>query len=179
MAHEVRAVAFLLVGAVQLGGAFGSASAEVDQLTETSMIVDIQVEVATSATAVVAHLAFDDDRQLTLPLLDRGGGVFGTRTELEPKNYFVVFEALGTPSSISQPTSLTDLGADLDQPFVATMPEDSADEVGLSRETQRIGWLALALAAGSLSALAFWALGDRKAGDEGPDTAAEPPPGEE
>lgn len=175
MGPELRLLPFLLVGAIQLGGGFGAASAEVDELTEATMIVDLQVEVATSATAVVAHLTFDQDRQLTIPLLDRGGGVFGTRTELQPKNYFVVFEALGSPGALSQPMSLTDLGANLDQPFVATTPPGTTDEGGLSPETQRVGWLALALAAGSLSALAFWALGDRKKPEEDPANQGDPP----
>ena len=151
----------LVLAAVQIGGGFGEASAEVQALTQESMVIDLQVEVAVTSTAVVAHLTFDDDAPLTIPLLDRGGGVFGTRTELEPKNYFVLFEAVGTPGEVSQPVSLTDLGADLDSPLVATTRPRVAQDEGLTPETQRFGWLALALAAASLSALAFWALGDR------------------
>lgn len=150
-----------VLAAVQLGGGFGGASAEVESLSERSMVIDIEVQVTASANAVVAHLTFDDDPTLTMPLLDRGGGVFGTRTELEPKNYFVVFEAVGTPGEVSQPVSLVDLGADLDSPLVATTRAPSTEDEGLTRETRSVGWLALALAAASLSALAFWALGDR------------------
>lgn len=148
------------MAAVQLGGAFGDATAEVDELNEQSMIISIEVEVAASASAVVAHLNFEDDPTVTIPLLDRGDGRFGTRTELEPKNYIVVFEAVSATGELSEPVSLTELGADLDQPFVATTSPEG-DEEGLSSDTQRLGWLALALAAASLSALAFWALGDR------------------
>lgn len=151
----------LVLAAVQIGGGFGEAVAEVQTLTQESMVIDLEVEVRVTSTAVVAHLTFDDDAPLTIPLLDRGGGVFGTRTELEPKNYFVLFEAVGTPGEISQPVSLTDLGADLDSPLVATTRPRVAEDEGLTPETQRFGWLALALAAASLSALAFWALGDR------------------
>lgn len=148
------------MAAVQLGGAFGDATAEVDELNEQSMIISIEVEVASSASAVVAHLNFEDDPTVTIPLLDRGDGRFGTRTELEPKNYIVVFEAVSATGELSEPVSLTELGADLDQPFVATTSPEEGEE-GLSSDTQRLGWLALALAAASLSALAFWALGDR------------------
>ncbi len=163
-----------VLAAVQLGGGFGEATAEVDSLSEGSMVIDIEVEVTVSSSAVVAHLTFDDDRPLTMPLLDRGGGVFGTRTELEPKNYFVVFEAVGSPGEVSQPVSLTDLGADLDSPLVATTRSPDNEDEGLTPETRRVGWLALALAAASLSALAFWALGDR---DE-PESEESPGPDE-
>ena len=153
--------ALLVLAAVQIGGGFGEATAEVQSLTESSMVIDLEVEVSVTSTAVVAHLTFDDDAPLTIPLLDRGGGVFGTRTELAPKNYFVLFEAVGTPGEVSEPLSLTELGADLDSPLVATTRPPVAEEEGLTPETQRFGWLALALAAASLSALAFWALGER------------------
>lgn len=156
----MKYLVFALVAAVQLGGAFGDATAEVDELNEQSMIISIEVEVGVSASAVVAHLTFEDDPTVTIPLLDRGEGRFGTRTELEPKNYIVVFEAVAAPGELSEPVSLTELGADLDQPFVATTAS-AGEEEGLSSDTQRLGWLALALGAASLSALAFWALGDR------------------
>lgn len=162
----MRHVLLTVLAAVQLGGAFGEASAEVEELTEQSMIVSIEVEVAVSSNAVVAHLVFVDDPTVTIPLLDRGGGRFGTRTELEPKNYQVVFEAVGSSGEISEAVSLTEMGADLDRPFVATTTSGSEGEDGLSPGTRRMGWLALALGAASLSALAFWALGDRETDHE-------------
>ena len=171
----MRYLALALVAAVQLGGAFGDASAEVDELDEQSMIVSIEVEVGVSASAVVAHLSFEDDPTVTIPLLDRGDGLFGTRTELEPKNYIVVFEAVATPGELSEPVSLSELGADLDRPFVATTASSGGEE-GLSSDTERMGWLALALGAASLSALAFWTLGDRdEDGDEDEDGATQIP----
>ncbi len=162
----MKLVVLTVLAAVQLGGGFGEASAEVDSLTENSMVIDIEVGVDSSSSAVVAHLTFDDDPQLTVPLLDRGGGVFGTRTEVEPKNYFVVFEAVGPPGELSQPVSLSDLGADLNSPLVVTTRPQAGEEEGFTQETRRVGWLALALAAASLSALAFWALGDRSEPDQ-------------
>ena len=169
----MRYFALTLVVAVQLGGGFGEATAEVDELNEDSMIVSIEVEVGVSASAVVAHLTFEDDPTVTIPLLDRGEGRFGSRTELEPKNYVVVFEAVATPGELSEPVSLTELGADLNRPFVATT-SPTGEEEGLSSDTQRLGWLALALGAASLSALAFWALGDRDE-DSVEEEAAETP----
>lgn len=167
----MRALALLALAALQLGGGFGEASAEVSDATETSMILDLQVEVAVSAEAVVAHLSFQDEDDFAMPLLDRGGGVYGVRTELEPKNYVVVFEAVGAEGELSEPATLVTLGADLD--FGAGgVPGASGDagEDDLSDRTVRFGWLALALGAASLSALAFWVLGGRddseEAGDE-------------
>lgn len=161
----------IILASLQLGGGFGEASAEVESLSTRSMIVDVQVEVAVSADAVVAHLSFDNDPSVAIPLLDRGGGLFGVRTELEPKNYQVVFEAVGSPGELSDPVSLVALGASLDLPAQpATRVDEGGEEEALSTETRRMGWLALALGAASLSVLAFWALAgrDEEEPSEGP-----------
>lgn len=152
----------VILAAVQLGGAFGSASAEVEELSDESMVVVFEVEVQATAEAVVAHLTFDNETELTMPLLDRGGGVFGARTELEPKNYIVVFEAIDADDGLSEPMTLIQLGADLDRPGVETTSSGGeAPEDELTDETRRTGWLAVALGAASLSVLAFWVLGGR------------------
>jgi hypothetical protein len=158
----VRSLALILIAAVEIGGSFGTASASVTDLARTSMTVDIQVEVRSSAQAVVAHLSFGDDPTLTLPLLDRGGGVFGLRTELDRKNYLVVFEAVGDPEGVTSPVSLTDMGAVLLEEETGDPIGSEGDDGGLSAQTQSLGWLALALGAASLSVLAFWVLGGRR-----------------
>ncbi len=152
-------LAVTLLAAVELGGAFGSASATVESIGDTSMVIALEVEVTISAQAVVAHLTFADEPSRPLSLLDRGAGVFGLRTELEPKNYIVVFEVVGEESALSEPRTLTELGAELvpDQETLAADPEEE-----LGTETRQFGWLALALGAASLSALAFWVLGGRE-----------------
>lgn len=166
----MNALALLVLAAVQLGGGFGEASAEVSDLSESSMVLDLQVEVAVSADAVVAHLTFDEETELTMPLLDRGGGIYGVTTEAEPKNYVVVFEAVGAQGELSEPITLFNLGADLDfgAGEVPGAPAESGEE-DLSDRTVRFGWLALALGAASLSALAFWVLGGRDDSDEAGD----------
>ena len=141
-----------------LGGAFGEATATIQTIGDNSMVLSLEVEVQTSTEAVVAHLAFDDDPQIALPLLDRGGGVFGITTETPLKNYAVVFEALGSDEELSTPALLSDLGADFGDNDVPTPETVSTEVEGLSQETQQIGWLALALAAGSLSLLAVWVI---------------------
>ena len=143
-----------LIAAVQLGGAFGSATASTVSLGATSMIVDLEVEVTVEAQSVVAHLSIDDDVAV-LPLLARGEGVYGLRTELSLKNYVVVFEVLGEEGSLSAPSTLTQLGVEL-----SVAPDDAGEEP-FSDDTTRWGWLGLALGAASLSLLAFWVLGDR------------------
>lgn len=154
----------LIAAAVVLGGIFGSASAEVVTIEDGVMTVDISVEVRGEPGAVVAHLVFEEERDLTLPLLDRGDSIFGIRTELEPKNYSVVFEVVGEGSS--DPMTLTQLGADLlpgsDGPEVTAPGGD-----GLSSESVGLLWLAIALGAASLSVLAFWVLGGRDADETG------------
>lgn len=152
-----RIIAVAVLAAIEIGGSFGQASATVESISTTVMTVDIEVEVKASAEAVVAHLAYEGDPNITLPLLSRGDGTFGIRTELEPKNYFVVFEAIGDSGEVSDPFSLTDLGADLSGEEAGSGEGDD----GLSDGTRQAGWLALALGAASLSALAFWTLGGR------------------
>ena len=153
--------------ALFLGGAFGNASATIEAMDETSMVLTLEVELRASAESVVAHLAFDDEPQIALPLLDRGGGVYGITTETAVKNYAVVFEAIGSGEDVSIPVLLSDLGADFggaDVPTPETVPQE---DDGLSQETQQFGWLALALGAASLSVLAIWVvIGRDKDGDD-------------
>ena len=162
-----------LLAAVIIGGSFGSASATVESIDDEMMVVEISVEVLDSADSVVAHLSFGDERELTLPLLDRGDGTFGLRTELEAKNYFVVFETIGEDAARSEPVSLSRMGAELG-PESGTTATTSVDDDDLSDDSEQMLWLAVALAAASLSLLAFWVLGDRD--DEQIDDANEAPP---
>ena len=166
----MKILAVLFIAALEIGGAYGAAAAEVESLDGSSMILSLEVEVLQSATSVVAHLAFEDERPLALPLLDRGGGVFGIRTELEAKNYVVVFEAIG--QELSQPVLLTDLGADLTPEGGGGVDPSDPDD-GLSNETRQWGWLALGLGAASLSALAFWVLGGREGEADSADSSEE------
>lgn len=145
-----------LVAAVILGGIFGSASAEIDSVEDSVMVVDLSVEVLSTTDTVVAHLSFEDDPTLTLPLLERGGGSFGITTELEAKNYLVTFEVVGEETS--EPVSFVELGADL---VPESGPTTTTEPGELSDASQRALWLAIALGAASLSVLAFWVLGGR------------------
>lgn len=155
----------VILAAVIVGGMFGTATATVDTIDENVMVVDLEVEFMGTADSVVAHLVFEDE-ELTLPLLDRGEGVYGIRTELEPKNYVVVFEAVGGEPSAQ--VTLAQMGADLlpDSDFTAST---EADVDAMSEESRRSLWLAIALAAASLSLIAFWVLGGRDGdGEETP-----------
>jgi hypothetical protein len=153
----IRAMAIIVLAAVQLGGSFGEATGATVSLGDVTMVVDLEVEVLVSANAVVAHLSIGEESSV-IPLLDRGGGVYGIRTEMSRKDYVVVFEALGPEGALSAATTLSTMGVQL-----AVPPEPEADDQdeGLSPDTRRWGWLALALGAASLSVLAFWALGAR------------------
>lgn len=166
---ELRA----LIASVLIGGMFGSATATVDAIGEDVMIVDIEVEVTPATETVIAHLSFEDDAVLRLPMLDRGDGVFGIRTELEPKNYFVVFELVGEDGESSDPVSLTEMGADLSGDAASPTTTTAEGDDGLGEESRQMLWLAVALGAASLSALAFWVLGGRDEDKEEPDEPGE------
>lgn len=159
-------LALVLLAAVELGGPFGTAEATVKDLGEETMRIDIEVQVMGSVDSVVAHLTFGGQTVGVIPLLHRGDGRYGVETDLEPLNYQVVFEAVGRNGGISEPISLARMGADLLPPLDTTTT--TADE-GLSPGTQRMGWLALALGAASLSALAVWVLGGSERDSEGAD----------
>ena len=154
----VKTVGVAMFLALELGGAFGAATATVESISGNSMILTLEVEVKSSAQAVVAHLAFDDDPQIALPLLDRGGGVFGITTELPLKNYAAVFEAIGVDDNLSPAALISDMGAEFGDNDAPTPRTEPTPDEGLSPATQRFGWLALALAAGSLSLLALWVI---------------------
>jgi len=169
----MKSGALALVFSLVLGGAFGEATATVESITGNSMILTLEVELRSSAEAVVAHLAFDNDPSIAIPLLDRGGGVFGITTQMAAKNYVVVFEAIGSEDGLSLPALLTALGADFGENDVPTPTTAPAEDEGLSQETQRFGWLALALAAGSLSLLALWVIIGRDKEDAESDLSEE------
>jgi len=163
-------IASLVVLALQVGAGFGAASAELISTTSNAMVVELRVEVLQSAESVVAHLVFPGETPLVIPLVQRGGAVFGIRTEVKPLNYQVVFESIGPEGAQSEQKSLTDLGLDLPvpQPVETTTTIKSV----MSPATQRWGWLGLGLGAAALSALAFWVLGGREPDQESSETAS-------
>ena len=153
----VKALALVLF-AVELGAGFGTASAELVSTSSNAVEVDIRVEVVESAESVIAHLVFEDEPELVLPLLQREAGVFGIRTELKRVNYQVVFELLGPDPQQSQPHSLMALGLEIEGESVGTTTT-SGPSSGAIDEASNWLWLALAFGAAALSALAFWVLG--------------------
>ena len=165
-----RIAATILLAAVDLGGGFGGASAQVLTLSDLSMDIEIQVEVLSSSDAVVVHFALAGEDPVTLPLVSRGDGVFGITTELKPANYQIVFETLGDASIQSLPVTLTDIGAEIDE---SSDSVTSTTEGGFSDATRGWGWLALAFGAASLVALAIWVLGGGD-DDEGSEGQVEP-----
>lgn len=167
----MRALLALVVLAVNLGGSFGEATGATVTLGPQTMLVDLEVEVLVAAQSVAAHLSLEGE-EMVVPLLHRGEGVYGIRTELPRKDYVVVFEVLAERSVLSSPTTLSSLGVQLTVVSDTTVPADEDDD-GFSRGTRSWGWLALALGAASLSTLALWALGGRRESPEGPSALEE------
>ena len=96
-------------------------------------------------------------------MVERDDESFGVTTEVKAANYQVVFEALGDPGAQSSPVSLIELGAALAR---GSESPDTTESEERSPGTQRWLWLGVALGAASLSALAFWVLGDRDEPDD-------------
>lgn len=156
-------LAALVFFAVELGAGFGAATATVVSTTDESIVVDFHVELEAPADSVVVHLALAGEDPIRVPMVERDDESFGVTTEVKAANYQVVFEALGDPGAQSSPVSLTELGAELAGGSESL--GDTTESEGRSPGTQRWLWLGVALGAASLSALAFWVLGDR----DGPD----------
>ena len=157
-ASMIRLAAYVVL-AVELGGGFGAATATVISTTEQSIVVEMHVEIETSADSVVAHLSLPGEETLVIPLLPRDDATYGVTTELKLADYLVVFEAVGPVGALSDPVRLSDLGVDLVSGEGSTPTTETDDE--RSPKTQRWLWLGVALGAASLSALAFWVLGGR------------------
>ena len=157
---RLAALAFF---AVELGAGFGAATATVVSTTDESMVVDFHVEVEAPADSVVLHLALAGEDPIRVPMVERDDESFGVTTEVKAANYQVVFEALGDPGAQSSPVSLIELGAALAR---GSESPDTTESEERSPGTQRWLWLGVALGAASLSALAFWVLGDRDEPDD-------------
>lgn len=154
----------ILIASVPVGGSFGDAEAKTVRLTEDSVVIDITVEVPEETQAVIVHIGLQDENRM-FPMVPRSRpGLWGLQTELERRNWQVVFEILGPESELSDPMTIAFLGAVLD---IEVEPEPGSPDDGLSRDTRRWGWLGLAFAAGSLSLLAFWVLGGKDRESDG------------
>lgn len=162
----------LLFLALEMGAGFGTASAELISTSTNAMEIELRVEVRQSAESVIAHLAFPSEPSLAIPLVQRESGEFGIRTEVKDVNYQVVFELLGDKNATSEQRTLAELGVEF--PGQGGILTTTTVDEGLSDQTQRWGWLGLALGAGALSALAFWVLGGRENGDQESSAIDEP-----
>ncbi len=103
-----------LLAAVVIGGDFGVASATGEPAVGNRILVNLEVEVLTSADVVVAHLIHPGQDQETISLVGDDAGVFRGAATVPKVDIVVVFEAVRGPgnSSLSVPASLTELGLD-------------------------------------------------------------------
>lgn len=146
-------------GGVELGGAFGKARASATELSAATIELNLEVE-ADPDEVVVSHLIEPGGQQETLPLVSRGSGVFGIRTEVRKIDYVVVFEIVGGLAAQSQPVRLTELG--VEPALLGTLPSSPTDPDEVTAATRQWGWAGLGLAAAALAVLAFWALPHRR-----------------
>ncbi|MGQ0849775.1 MAG: hypothetical protein ACT4OP_11790 [Actinomycetota bacterium] len=166
----VTIVAAAAAAGVDLGGAFGMATASARPLSATTMELDLEVEADSEAT-VVAHLIEPGAGQQTFPLVERTEGIFGVVIEVRRIDYVVVFEALQESlSAQSQPVILSELG--VDPAVLGMLPSETTRPDGLSSVTRQWGWAGLGLAALALVMLAIWAFPERRTKDREPDEPA-------
>ena len=151
---------------VDLGPVFQNASAHAEAAGGDLLSVDIQVEVGrTDFTTVVVHFIDPGDDQQTVALINRGGAFYGGQAKVERANLVVVFEGVTADRSSvqSEPTDLISLGVDED---LLVSPGESVPESSGEQGTPVWVWLALAVVAGFLSVMAFWATKDYPASEE-------------
>lgn len=152
-------LAAVILAAVQIGGSFGEAEATTVSINESSMVVSLSVEVPQEAQAVVVHMGLEGETMVFGMLPGPTPGLWVITREVARKNWQVAFEFIGPVSEISPAMTLGFLGADLSLDLPDPGDPGGEPDDGLSRETQRWGYLGIALAAASLSLLAFWVLG--------------------
>jgi len=110
--NHVRVVVVLIVAVVELGAAFGGASATATQLGPDMLEVELVVAVVAAADApVLAHLVLPGEPESIHPMLDQGDGIWSTVVEVRRADWKVVFEAV-TSGDLSERVSLTALGVD-------------------------------------------------------------------
>jgi hypothetical protein len=147
----VVALALILMS-VQLGGGFGAARAEGTVRDSSTLEISVTVE-ASQGTDVVVHMVDPGGDQRTIAMIESSPGLYRTVFETRPVDLVAVFEDLAS-SAQSDPLRLSQLGVAPElvgaAPLTATGPEP---------EDRSLLWLGGALAAASLSALAFWVLG--------------------
>ena len=147
-------------GGAEIGGVFGRAMASAEDVTSSTIELDLSIE-ADPGVTVLAHLIEPGGVQETLPLASRGAGTFGIRTEVRRIDYVVVFEAIdGGLIEESQPLRLTELGVKTSMFSVESAPTTTA--TGFSVGTRQWGWAGLGLAAAALTLVALWAVPDRR-----------------
>jgi len=156
MAQGLAAAALLL--AVVLGGDFGVATASGEPAVGNRILVTLEVEVLTSADAVVAHLIQPGQDQETISLSGDESGIYRGAATVPKADIVVVFEAVRGPanSSMSAPAFLTELGldrallGDLVIPIEESVPTESTADVGLP--------LTIAIVSGvlSLGLIVWW-----------------------
>lgn len=143
----------------QVGGSFVGPTVEGRETSATTMEIDISVSGAPGGS-VVAHMIEPGGRQETFALRERSSGRYGGIFEVGRMDLVVVFEALDGTGTQSEPFRLTDIG--LDRALLGALPvAPTTTPSGVSSETRGWGWLALAMTAAALAALALWALPDR------------------
>lgn len=150
----------------QVGGSFVGPTVEGRETSATTMEIDLSVS-GTPGGSVVVHVIEPGGLQETFALRERSSGRYGGVFEVRRIDLVVVFEALDGAGTQSVPFRLTDIG--LDRALLGALPvAPSTTPSGVSSETRGWGWLALAMTAAALAALAFWALPDRPETEETP-----------
>lgn len=149
------ALSFLLM-ALQLGGGFDAAAAEATVVDRSTVEIAVSVS-AQAGSSVVVHAVDPGGEQRTVAMLEVTPGVYRTRFTTRPLDLVVIFEHLESGAQ-SDPVRLTTLGVAPELVGVLGVPTPPQSE----SDGSSWGWLAIALAAASLSALAFWTLGARR-----------------
>ena len=111
--NHVRAAVVLIIAVVELGPAFGGASATATQLGPDMLEVELVVAVAAADAPVLAHLVLPGEPESIYPMLDQGDGTWSTVVEVRRADWKVIFEAV-TSGNLSERVSLTALGVDAD-----------------------------------------------------------------
>ena len=115
------------------------------------MAVDLSVTLSGSDGPVVAHLMLPGQEPEVTPLIDRGGGEWGTTLDLRRADWLVVFEDVSS-GVLSEEMSLSGIGLD---PAVLGVSPPATEAAGGSVPPPALAAAVAAVAVMALAAVAF------------------------
>ncbi|MFO7291629.1 MAG: hypothetical protein FWJ92_01245 [Actinomycetes bacterium] len=147
----MRLAVVLVLLAASAGPQFVSPQARGEVTADATMEVELTVTLSGSDGPVAVHLLLPGEEPEVRPLLDRGGGVWGSVLRLRQADWRVVFEDVSS-GVLSEEMSLSGIGLD---PAVLGVSPPATEAAGGSVPPPALAAAVAAVAVMALAAVAF------------------------